>query len=271
MSFFKKMLAKVGIGNIEVDTQFYTEVFVPGEVVEGVVIAKGGSVEQTVDQLYFQLVTEYIKPVEKDEDRDGRTEIHFQTETFVIANFVLGERLVFMPGETIEIPFSILLPHETPISIGINPIWIHTGLDVDNAIDPTDRDDIEIVAHPFSAIIFEALEALGFQVRKAENEYYPQRNYHLPFIQKFEFEPNFRSEYKKSVDEVELVFYPDERGVEIILEFDRKMRGFTGFLADMLDADESHERISFRREELEEGASAMAERFREIFDELLEH
>lgn len=71
------------------------------------------------------------------------------------------------------------------------------------------------------------------------------------------------------MDELELIFYPNEHGVEIILEFDRKTRGFSGFLSDMLDTDESHHRYFFNREELEEGSSSVADQFREIFDELL--
>jgi sporulation-control protein len=270
MSFFKKMLASVGIGNIKIDTQFHTEVFIPGELVEGVVFAKGGKVEQKVDKIYFQIMTEYKKPVETDANRDGRTETRMQKETIVIANMLLGENLVIAPDETIEIPFQFVLPHETPISIGVSPIWVRTGLDIDNAVDPSDRDDIEVQAHPHTAVVFEALEELGFHLHQAENEYYLQRDYHLPFIQKFEFVPYQNGEYRSSVDELELIFYPNKDGVEIILEFDRKTRGFSGFLSDMLDTDESHHRYFFNIEELEEGSSSVADQFRGIFDELLE-
>ncbi|MDF2645937.1 MAG: SpoOM family protein [Paenibacillus sp.] len=62
----------------------------------------------------------------------------------------------------LEIPFQFVLPHETPISIGISPIWVRTGLDIDNAVDPSDRDDIKVQAHPHTAVVFEALEELGF-------------------------------------------------------------------------------------------------------------
>lgn len=69
-------------------------------------------------------------------------------------------------------------------------------------------------------VIFEALEELGFHLHKAENEYYPQRNYQ-------------NGEYRSSVDELELVFYPNEEGVEVLLEFDRRTRGFSGLLSDI--------------------------------------
>lgn len=270
MSFFKKMLASVGIGNVDIDTQFHTDAFIPGELVEGVIIAKGGKVEQKADKIYFQIMTEYLKPVETDANRDGRSEVRMQKETIVVANILLAESLVFPPGETMEIPFHFVLPHETPISIGVSPIWIRTGMDIDNAIDPSDRDDIEVLTHPHTAIIFDALEELGFHLHQAENEYYLQRDYHLPFIQKFEFVPYQNGEYRNSVDELELIFYPNEDGIEIILEFDRKTRGFRGLLSDMLDTDESRHRYFFSREELEEGASTVADQFREIFDELLD-
>ncbi|NQX59854.1 sporulation protein [Paenibacillus qinlingensis] len=265
MSFFKKMMAKVGIGNIDFDTQFHTEAFVPGELVEGVIIAKGGSVEQKVDKIYFKIMTQYRKPSPSESDPN-----RMLTESVEIANILLGESLEFAPGQTIEIPFYFVLPHETPISIGVSPIWIRTGMDIDNAIDPSDRDDIEVLAHPHTSVIFEALEELGFHLHKAENEYFPQANYYLPFIQNFEFVPYKNSEYGRSVEELELVFYPDKNGVKILLEFDRKARGFKGLLAEMLDMDESHHRYYFSAGELEEGVESVADQFRGIFDQLLD-
>ncbi|CAH1191974.1 hypothetical protein PAECIP111891_00159 [Paenibacillus allorhizoplanae] len=210
-------------------------------------------------------MTEYRKPSPSDSDPN-----HIVSETVVIANILLGESFVFEPGESIEIPFQFVLPHETPISIGVSKIWIRTGMDIDNAVDPSDRDNIEVLAHPHTSVIFEALEELGFHLHKAENEYFPQPNYYLPFIQNFEFVPYQNGEYRRSVEELELVFYPDENGVEVLLEFDRRARGFSGLLAEMLDRDESHHRYYFSNEELEEGAVSVADQFRGIFNDLLD-
>ncbi len=85
-----------------------------------------------------------------------------QKETIVVANMLLGESLVIAPGETLEIPFEFVLPHETPISIGVSPIWVRTGLDIDNAVDPSDRDDIEVQAHPHTAVVFEVWKNWDF-------------------------------------------------------------------------------------------------------------
>ncbi|UJF32953.1 sporulation protein [Paenibacillus hexagrammi] len=268
MSFFKKMLAKVGIGNIEVDSRLHTEQFIPGEAVEGVVYAKGGSVEQKVDQLYFALMTRYVKPEER--IHNGHREIEYVHETVTIANFVLGESLVFAPGEEIEIPFHFILPHDVPISIGQSEIWIHTGMDVDNAIDPTDTDHVEILPHPYTSTIFEALGTLGFRIQEAENEYYPHRDHHVPFVQKFDFVPTLRSPYHASVEELEFVFFPNEHGIEMMMEFDRKARGLSGLFAELQDTDETCGHLSFGQEELEEGSDAIAERLAEVFDRLLE-
>ncbi|MDR6882110.1 sporulation protein [Bacillus sp. 3255] len=262
MSFFKKMLASAGIGNIEVDAQFHTNRFVPGELVDGIVLMKGGSVEQKVEKIYFQIMTEYLKPSQSDSDRKEKV-------TAAVANILLGERLTIAAGESVEIPFHFELPHETPISIGAGRIWIHTGLDIDNAVDPSDRDYIQVAPHPHTAILFEALEEIGFHLHKAENEYYPQRNYHLPFIQNFEFVPYQNGEYRSSVDELELVFYPNENGVEVIMELDRRGRGFGGMLADLMDTDESLHRYYFSIDELEAGAGAVADQLRGILDDLL--
>ena len=39
-------------------------------------------------------------------------------------------------NENREIPFSFQLPYETPLTYGKSKVWIKTGMDIKNALDP---------------------------------------------------------------------------------------------------------------------------------------
>ncbi|MED4604324.1 sporulation protein, partial [Paenibacillus validus] len=53
MSFFKKMLASVGIGSAKVDTELDSSQVSVGGAISGVVRVQGGSTEQQVDRIYL--------------------------------------------------------------------------------------------------------------------------------------------------------------------------------------------------------------------------
>lgn len=53
-----------------------------------------------------------------------------------------------------EIDFQFLLPVHTPPTIGKTKVWIQTGLDVPNAVDPKDRDYINVEPHRYMNTVF---------------------------------------------------------------------------------------------------------------------
>ena len=179
MSFFQRMLASVGIGAAKVDTRLETPRLRPGDEVRGTVFIRGGSVEQRIDGIYLQLMTRYI--VEKDD--------HKIPQTAIIGKFRITEPLVVRPNETIDLPFSFVLPLDTPTTRGGTPVWLKTGLDIDNAVDPTDHDHIEVDPHPYAQAVLDAVQSLGFRLRKAQCEYASRLGGRLPFVQEFEFAP----------------------------------------------------------------------------------
>ena len=229
MSFVNKLLASVGIGSAKVDTKINRTQWVPGENVEGVVQIRGGNVEQSIDDIYLSLYTNY--EIEKDDKK-----VKVQT---VIDRYQLTQSLDIQANEVKEIPFSFMLPLDTPVTIGKTKVWVHTGLDIKNAVDPVDHDHISIAPTPLIRAFMDSLSSLGFRLRNADCEQAKGifRN-RLPFIQEFEFIPSGGA-YRKKLDELEVVFVPKNNGYEVLMEVDRKARGFGGFLAEAFEMDES--------------------------------
>lgn len=66
---------------------------------------------------------------------------------------------------------------------------MRTGLDIKTAINPKDRDALEVRPHPLVHRVLEAVEKLGFHLHKVECEYADRFGGAYPFVQEFEFRP----------------------------------------------------------------------------------
>jgi len=235
MSFFNKVFASVGIGSAKVDTKLEKETLTVGEDVKGVVEIRGGNVEQSIESIYLTLHTTYIR-----ESNDRK-----YTDTAIIGKFKITESFTVKPNEQLQFPFSFALPNDTPVTIGKTRVWIQTGLDIKNAVDPSDKDMIKIIPNPLMNSVLQSLTELGFRLRNADCEkapyFFKQR---LPIIQEFEFVPT-QGPFRGKLDELEIVFYNQtNHSAEIFMEVDRRARGLGGFLAEALEMDES--KITFR-------------------------
>lgn len=231
MSMFNKALASIGIGTAKVDTKLMQTTVVPGGEISGTVHIQGGKTEQKIDEIYLALHTTYIKKVN---DRK-------QTLSAVIDRIRLNEPFTIGPDETKQIPFSYNLPLDVPITIGRTKVWVTTSLDIKNAVDPTDKDFLNVVPNNLMNAILDATEELGFRLREADCEQAPYRlRRRLPFIQEFELVPVMGS-FRGRLDELELVFFPlSDDEVEMYMQVDRRVRGIGGLLSEALEMDESN-------------------------------
>ena len=253
MSFFKKVLSSVGIGSAKVDTILQDENYVPGEVMSAVVKITGGSTEQEIDGLYFTINATYETTREVEvEGEDGEKENHEETvsRTVTLAEANIAEPFSVGPGEEKEIPVSLGLPYHTPLSVGAVNVWVRTGLDIKMAVDPGDRDEIEVVPGDAVGALFDALTGLGFEFSEAECEEAPAGfPGNPPMVQEFEFKPD-SGPFRGRLDELEVVCRPEPGGVELFMEVDRKARGLSGFIAELTGTDETRVRFRIGLEDL---------------------
>lgn len=231
MSFMKKLFSSVGIGSAKVDTLLEDRPFYPGETIDALVVVEGGKSEQVIENIYFSLHTLYLTPSAESDHRMDRD--------FILDQFRLADRLTVAPGSRHEFPIEFVLPLETPLTFGNTRVWLQTGLDIRNAVDPSDRDYIHVEPTPIVKGIFLAMETLGFTLVEAQNE--ASEYFHgspVPFVQEFEFKPTL-GPFQNRLDEVELVFRPEGDRVTVFMEIDRRARGLQGYWQEMTETDES--------------------------------
>lgn len=241
MSFFNKVLASIGVGGAKVDTKLEKSDFTAGEIMQGVVEVTGGNIEQQIDAIYLTINTTYIR-----ESNDRK-----YTDVAAIQKYKVTEPFTIGANEKNVIPFSMTLPEDTPITYGSTRVWVSTGLDIKNSVDPTDKDYINVRPTRLAAHILEAIEQLGFKIRKVECE---KASYKLgsryPFVQEFEFVP-ISGSYRAKLDELEILFLSQStQSVEVLMQVDRRARGLGGLLAEALEMDEKFIRLTINAQDI---------------------
>ncbi|WDE06769.1 sporulation protein [Thalassomonas viridans] len=242
MSFFNKVLGAVGIGAAKVDTILTNTEVEPGEEVCGTVKITGGKTEQNINKIDLDLICNYTVEVER-EDSEGETETFTETRTHILDRFKLDESFTITPGEVREIPFAFTLSEDAPLTVGHSKTWVDTNLDIEMALDKSDKDYLHIVPNSLQLAVIHALEAIGFQLYEADCEGIESASFsRLPFVQELEFK-TISGDFHRKLDEVEVVFFPRGEQLEVIFEIDRKARGIMGFFQEALDLDESNARL----------------------------
>lgn len=252
MSMFKKLLASVGIGSAQVDTRLEQDSLIPGDMVRGEVHMVGGDVAQEIDDIYMYVVTHYEREV-----NDNKVK-----EECILVKHRLSERFTLQPKERRVLPFAFQLPYETPLTMGRQPVYLRTGLDIKNAIDPGDSDFIEVRPHPLMEKVLDAIHLIGFQLFKVDCEYNRYLGRRYPFVQEFEFRPT--GPYRSRLEELEAVFHLRDGELEVLLELDKRARGFLGAIEEAFNLDERYARFRLTAADLNRPTDMIADQIDEL-------
>ena len=238
MSTMKKLLATVGIGAAQVETELHQSRVVPGDTMSATVTIKGGDVAQTVENVYLHIVgsCRYVD--------DGR--VKYRSITF--GRHLLTGEFTIQPGEVQVTETSFQLSYETPLTIGGNSVYVRTGLDIPVAFDPTDKDAIEVAPGSVVQAMFDAMNALGFRLHKADCEI-GYRKYGQNYVQEFEFKP-LQEPFRSKLDEVELICLPSATSVQVYIQVDRRARSLGGLLAEAFDVDETFLKLTVTQQDV---------------------
>ncbi|WP_419174292.1 sporulation protein [Desulfosediminicola sp.] len=218
---FKKLFARLGVGSASVDAVLTTEYFEPGGLVEGRVEIKAGEVEQEVAAITIKLMT-----IAERESDDESEELNH-----TIASHKVADALLLKPGENREVPFSFPLHMETPVTVldvGKNhcKVWLETALDIELALDPTDRDYLNVHPTPVMQHLITAMIDKGFKMVKADVEegFLNGGSYtsESGCYQEIEFKPKA---FFSGVREVEISFVPQADCTHVLIELNRTFAG----------------------------------------------
>lgn len=215
---FGKVLASFGFGSAKVDTRLERATYRQGELVRGEIFVQGGETEQTINSIYIYLILENYK----DEQRNH----------YILDEILLTDAFSIAEHETKVIPFQFQLPYDAPVTSGGCSIYLKTGLDVKMAIDPKDRDGIEVLPCQLIDTIINTVEEIGFQLQGIEFDYEMYHARH-PFVQKFKFHPI--GGYRELVDNIKLVFYPTADKIDVIMHIYKKARDLKSSIEEMME------------------------------------
>jgi sporulation-control protein len=232
-----KILASFGIGSAKVDARLTNNHVRMGEDLTGEIHIQGGSVEQSISQIYMYLFTYYSRKV-----NDNET-LHKE----VLASFRVSDTLVISPGEKKILPFQLKVPYHTPISYNKQQVYLSTGLDIERAIDPKDLDPVIVQPDPLMEEVLRQMDQMGFRHSYESGKCKHTRHIHraVPFVQEFEFKP--QGTFRDRLDEIELIFDVHESGMDILMQVDKRANSIMGIFAEALDLDEKYVRFSVNR------------------------
>ncbi|MBU2713450.1 sporulation protein [Zooshikella harenae] len=219
---FKKILASIGIGSATVDTRLTQSVYEPGEAITGEVYIVGGDTEQHIAGLEHALVA--LAEAETDE---GEYITHY-----IIQSWKMAESFIIQAGEEKIIPFTYQLHYETPVTQLNCPtetckVWIQTGLNIDLALDPSDRDYIDIAPTNVMSTFLDAMTECGLILSYANVAKgfvkSPSFTSTSGCYQELDFTPKDSGLF--NFKEVEVSFVPENNCTHVMLEIDRHHKG----------------------------------------------
>jgi sporulation-control protein len=246
---FTKLLSTFGIGSAKVDTQLEYSTYKPGDEVRGETFVVGGELSQKIDDIYMTVTTFYL---ERQYNQHRHYHREYRKVNINLAHFKIAPEFTITPKEKRSFPFTIKLPIDTPLTLGGHSVWIKTGLDIDNAIDPKDTDAIDVFPSPIMEKVFNSLQTLGFTLKTSKCMRSYSLSNHYPFSQEFEFKVTPLSQYYGKVNEIGLFFIvksTDE--IEVILEVAKHEDGLGGLLKDAFNLNEHEIRFLATSADLE--------------------
>ncbi len=217
MSFFKKMLASVGVGNTKIDAILDNAEVCAGDILKGHISIKGGKVEQEIRSIDMIVRTEYYT-IHENEEGEESEERHIVD----LARQKVGDALTVQPGEQFDVDFEIEIPADTPVTFGKFNVWVTTEADVSMALDPSDKDELIVQPHYVQGVVMDAMETLGFQIAEIDLEEAPSAlSSRMPFVQEIEYIAS-SGPFAGKLDEVEVIFGMYGDHARIFFEVDKK-------------------------------------------------
>lgn len=245
MSFFNRVLAGVGVGAAKVDAKLQHYKVRQGDMIEGIIEIVGGKIEQSIEGIYLAVCATYEKEID-----DKKVEQSMEVDRYHLPN-----TFTIQPNERKEIPFSFPLPYKTPVTRRKTKVWVQTGLDIKMAIDPNDRDYLEVAPHPLLDSFLDSIRQLGFRSTSVETK----KGRDGSIVQEFEFKPS-GGPYRGRLDEIEFVYQlSSNQSLDVFLEIDRKARNIGSLLSEMIGTDETTIRFTISKADVADLTNQLAE------------
>ncbi len=209
---FKRQPGSLGVGGPTVDTVLDAGAVRPGGTLSGRVELAGGTDGHDVEQVVLELVARVeTAPGEPGAGEPGGGEPGDGAGVVAFGRYPVGGAFRLAAGERREVPFSVRLPWETPVTeLRGRPLGLTLGVRAEPAAggdgDRSDPAPLRVAPLPAQEAVLEAFEQLGFGLRSAALEHgrIGGTGQRLPFRQEIGLTPSAR--YAHQLDEIELTF-----------------------------------------------------------------
>ena len=285
----KKLFASLGIGSAEVDTKLHNAVVSPGEQLSGEVVIRGGNVNQDIDELSLFLMTEaevehdggeFHQPITisrapisrrftirageqlsipftiqihpetpiTDLSRPGFPSSGQHSARWGLSSSAVGKSnggYSSFGGNGDTSAWSMM-----PISArSSTKVWIHTGLDIDNGVDSSDRDILTVRPTAPMLRIMAALESLGFVLQSADVERGTLRGGSFQSTIGCYQELEYREAYGSNtgIKQLEVSFITRSNDTGVLLEVDRRFRYGDSYRSFLINHT-NYQQVNWERE-----------------------
>ncbi|MGB3262022.1 sporulation protein [Paenisporosarcina sp.] len=127
----RKYMALIGIGSAKIDLILENEIYMPGELVKGYFLVKGGTIEQQLKRIECDLVMTMDNNEEKDEE--------------VIDSVTIFTSKLIESDTTNQVPFTFRLPESMHPALSAS-YRFKSRLSFKQGVESLDHDVIQILA-----------------------------------------------------------------------------------------------------------------------------
>jgi sporulation-control protein len=202
----KKWMAKLGVGAATVDLRLDRPAYRLGETITGAIRIEGGSVEQRISELSVLLMMKVY--------------VQGQEVTRPVQTYPVSRNFTVQPKPFVqEIPFAFELPAGLAVSTPSVQYYLHTKLDVERALDPTDLDAVQVLPPEPVERVLDALARLDLRQK-------PDSGKLTPYGQEFSF--FMGRPLGIPLKELEVIFFSMPGELRLLTELDLAVPGMFG-------------------------------------------
>lgn len=194
---FKKLMASFGVGAAKVNLVLDHEMCRLGEAIKGKMVIQGGNVDQGIHTLDADLVM--------------KLNIRGKEMSRVVETIRVAQDFRVEARASKEIPFEHNIPLHYPLSKGSVSYSLVTKMDIAQAVDTSDADQLVLLPSWDMALVFDALQTLGFKEKIGSGKI-------EQYGQEFEYYPS--SQFSDQLKELKLKFFIDQNGLRLYLELE---------------------------------------------------
>lgn len=216
MGWFKKTLAKVGVGSAGIGIALSGDDTKQGAEIDVILTVTGGEVAQQVNVISLTLQCDYMGWEQvRSHGEQGRKQQR-RRKTCVLHQWSLPDAFTVNAGEERVLNTAFILPQITPLSLGDGKVWLEARLDIPLAKDASGKVEIAVKPDDTLDAVLDTFELAGFRITEVKNEEAERQP--LPFSQILTLEP-VQGEFKTRFREVTMTASREPSGCALNLAF----------------------------------------------------